>query len=130
MQYDTNIRTPAPRGHEIYNFGRPYLGHHYYMLSLSEPCLWVEKKIQLYTFYPQITSPWGWGSWNLQFLVSLSYRCYIINLINIGPVVLEKKMLTHDDWRQPIAIGHLLLRWPINEIIFVCKIFFSLCIQA
>ena len=35
------------------------------------------------------------------------------NLVKIGPVVLEKKMLTHDerrttddDRRQPIAIGH------------------------
>ena len=24
-----NTRTPAPGGHEIYNFGRPFLGHHY-----------------------------------------------------------------------------------------------------
>ena len=35
-------------------------------------------------------------------------------MVKIGPVVLEKKMLTHDarrttddDGRQPIAIGHL-----------------------
>ena len=25
-------------------------------------------------------------------------------LVKIGPVILEKKMLTHDDRRQPIAI--------------------------
>ena len=43
----------------------------------------------------------------IKFLVSLPYRCYISNLVKIGPVVLEKKMLTHDNWRQPIAIGHL-----------------------
>ena len=47
------------------------------------------------------------GSWNLQFLVSLPYRCYIPNLDMIGPVVIEKKMLTHDGRHQPIAIGHL-----------------------
>ena len=93
---------PLPRGHESYNFGRPFFCHHYYIHSLSEPCPWVEKKIfkeihQFYTFYPQITTPWGGGSWNLQFLVSLQYRCYILNLIKIGPVVLEK-MLTHDGW--------------------------------
>ena len=54
---------PCPGGHEIYNCGRPYLGHHYYILSLSDLCLGVEKKIfkeihQFYTFYPKITSLW------------------------------------------------------------------------
>ena len=38
----------------------------------------------------------GLGSCNLQILVSLPHRCYIPNLVKIGPVVLEKKMLTHD----------------------------------
>ena len=34
-------KNPCPRGHEIYNFGRPFLGHHYYipLLSLSDLCL-------------------------------------------------------------------------------------------
>ena len=32
-------------GHEIYNFGRPHLGHYYYILSLSDLCLGVEKKV-------------------------------------------------------------------------------------
>ena len=104
-------RNPCTRGHEIYNFGRGFLAHHYYIFSLSARCTGVKKIFkqiqQFYTFYPQITSPLGGGSWNLQFLVSLPYRCYISNLVNIGPVVLEKKMLTHDDGRQPIAIGHL-----------------------
>ena len=33
--------------HEIYNFGRPFLGDHYYqyILRLSDLCLGVEKKI-------------------------------------------------------------------------------------
>ena len=35
---------PLPGGHEIYNFGRPFLGHHYYKLSMSDLCLRVEKK--------------------------------------------------------------------------------------
>ena len=26
------------RGHEIYNFGSPFLGHHYYILGLSDQC--------------------------------------------------------------------------------------------
>ena len=61
---------------------------------------------------PRITSPWGKRSWNLQFLVSLSYSCYI-PLDKLGPVVIEKKMLTHDarrtidDGRKRMAIGHL-----------------------
>ena len=25
------LKDPCPRGHEIYNFGRPFLRHHYYM---------------------------------------------------------------------------------------------------
>ena len=105
-------RNPCPRGHEIYNFGRGFLAHHYYIFSLSAICTGVKKKIfkeiqQFYTFYPKITSPLGGGSWNLQFFVSLPYRWYISNLVKIGPVVLEKKMLTNDDGRQPIAIGHL-----------------------
>ena len=29
--------------HEIYNFGRPFLGHDYYILSLSDLCLGVKK---------------------------------------------------------------------------------------
>ena len=43
----------------------------------------------------------------------LLYSRYIPNLVKAGPVVLERKMLrhdarrtTHDDGRQPIAIGH------------------------
>ena len=36
---------PLPGGHEIYNFGRPFHGHHYYILGLSDLCLEVEEKI-------------------------------------------------------------------------------------
>ena len=35
---------PLPLGHENYNFGRPFLGRHYYIHNLSEPCPGVEKK--------------------------------------------------------------------------------------
>ena len=38
-------RIPAQGGHESYNFGRPFLGHHYYVHSLSDLCLGVEEKI-------------------------------------------------------------------------------------
>mgnify|MGYP003683667425 FL=1 len=38
-------KIPCPRGHEIYNFGRPFLVQHYYIFGLSDLCLRVEKKI-------------------------------------------------------------------------------------
>ena len=75
-------------------------------------------------FLPQNYLPWGVGSWNLQFLVSLPYRCYIPNLVKIGSVVLEKKMLTdngrrttHDTRRRTPTHSNRSpewLRWPKN----------------
>ena len=38
-------KNPCPRGHEIYNFGRPFLCNYFYILGLSDLCLGVEKKI-------------------------------------------------------------------------------------
>ena len=38
-------KNSCARGHEIYNFGRPFLGHHYYIFGLSDLCLRVKKKI-------------------------------------------------------------------------------------
>ena len=57
-------KNPCPGGHEIYNCGRHFLGHHYYTLSLYGSAQEQIKKIfrdthQFYTFYPKITSPWG-----------------------------------------------------------------------
>ena len=31
-------KNPCPGGHEIYKFGRPFLGYHDYKLNLSDPC--------------------------------------------------------------------------------------------
>ena len=64
--YGHSTRIPAPGVMKFKNFGRPFLGHHYYILSLSVLCLGVEKKIfkkyiNFTLFYPQITSPWGGG---------------------------------------------------------------------
>ena len=85
-----STKSPAPGSWKL-PLCRPFIGHHYYKHSLSNLCLGVNKIFKeimhFYTFYPKITSPLGEGSWNLQFPVSLPYRCY---------VVLEKKMLTHD----------------------------------
>ena len=38
-------KNPCPRGHIIYNLGRPFLGHQYYTLSLTEAGLGVEEEI-------------------------------------------------------------------------------------
>ena len=42
-------KIPCPGGHESYNFGRPFLANSYhynnFILSLSDLCLEVEKKI-------------------------------------------------------------------------------------
>ena len=52
-------KNPCPGGHEIYNFGRPFLGHYYFTLSLYEPCPGLENKIfneihQFTLFTPKI----------------------------------------------------------------------------
>ena len=39
------------RGHDIYSVGRPFLGHHYYTLSLPDLCPEVEKPIDCFVFY-------------------------------------------------------------------------------
>ena len=59
----------------IYNFGRPFLGYHYYILGLSNLCLGAEKNFKeithfLYLTYmttPQHKNPCPWGNLNLQF---------------------------------------------------------------
>ena len=47
--YDLYGLAPAPESLPwwslIYNFGNPFLGHHYYTLSFTEPCPEIEKKI-------------------------------------------------------------------------------------
>ena len=50
FHYMTSIATPerknpCPGGHEIYNLDRPFLGHHYYKLFLSDLYSEVEKNI-------------------------------------------------------------------------------------
>ena len=38
-------KNPCPGVHEIYTFGGPFPGHHYYILGLSDLCPGVERKI-------------------------------------------------------------------------------------
>ena len=62
------------------------------------------KKYINFTFFIPNLLPLGMGGGGQE--ISLPYRCYIPNLVKIGPVVLERKMLT-DDGRHPIAVGYL-----------------------
>ena len=73
------------------------------------------KKYINFTLFTQKFSSGGGGSWNLQFLVSFPYICYIPNLVKIGPLVSEEKMLTDNRRRtttdaNPKSPGWL--RWP------------------
>ena len=49
---------PLPQNHEIWHFGRPFLGHHNYILRLSVLCLGVESREY---FTPKLP-PLGVGS--------------------------------------------------------------------
>ena len=50
-------KNPCPGGHESYNFGRPFLGHHHYIYSLSDLCGSKEED-----FYPKNYFPLGSGA--------------------------------------------------------------------
>ena len=61
-------KNPCPGGHENYNFGGPFIGYHYYILSLYGLFTEVEKSFffkeihQFYTFYPKLPPLGvGWG---------------------------------------------------------------------
>ena len=76
--YDLNghalAQEPLPRGHEINNSCRPFLGHYYCILRLPDPSPEVEKKIfteihRFYTLKPKIITAWG-GIMKLKFFLS------------------------------------------------------------
>ena len=88
---------------DIYNFGRPFLDYHYYMLSLFDPCPRVDKK------------------WR-----SLLYDLY-------GHVLSQEHMYwgrrTHDDWRQSIYLSdssdlYIKLMWYISLLNnrYICRV--------
>ena len=86
---------PLPQG----SWNLQFLSQHYYILGLSDLCLGVERKIFKkyinFTLFTAKLPPLGVGG-HLKLLVSLPYICHIPNVVKIGPVVLEKMMLTHD----------------------------------
>ena len=82
-------KNPCPGGHEIYNFGRPFLGHHYYVRSLSDLCLGVKKRIfkgimhfhyMTYMATPQPKNPCPRG---LKFTIWVDPSLVIITIIHL-----------------------------------------------
>ena len=54
-------KNPCPRGHKICNFCRSFLDHHFYTLSLYEPCPKdLLRNTSYYTFTPKL-HPLGVG---------------------------------------------------------------------
>ena len=68
---NTIEQEPCLGVHEIYKFGRPYFGHYYYILNLSDLCLGVERifKEIISTFLTQNQVPLGAGVMKLAILV-------------------------------------------------------------
>ena len=103
-------KNPCSGGHEIYNFGRPFRGHHYYTFRLSEPSRKVfSKKYMNFTIFTPKLPPLG----IIEFTISCLLTLQMLHT-KFDPVVLKKIMLTqdgrrtmHDDGHQPTAIGHL-----------------------
>ena len=109
-------KNPCPGGHEIYNFGGPFRGHHYYILSLSNLCLGVEKKIfkeimhfhyMTYMATPQHKNPCPGGHEIYNFgRPFLCHHNYILSLSDLCLGV-EKtifKEMMHSHYKTCIAI--------------------------
>ena len=105
----------CPGGHEICNIGRPFLGHHYFILILSDLCLRVEKKFSKeimhfqYMTYSTLNSCIP-GSCKLQFWQTLS--CSSLGLLYTQFVWTMHRSREKDFLSQPIAIGHLSEKSP------------------
>ena len=60
-------KIPFLEGHEIYNYGSAFLVHHYYIISLSDPCTGVEEEdfwryINFTCFTIKLSSLWEEGA--------------------------------------------------------------------
>ena len=107
-------KNPCPGDHEIYNFCMSFRHFYYFVLHLSDLCSGVVMKIfreiHQYFLFTLKLSPHGVGCGHeIYNILSPTYRSYIpyvyiLNLVKICPVVLEKTMLTYNG-REPIAIG-------------------------
>ena len=112
-------KNPCPRSNEIYNFGRPFIGHHYNILGLSDLCLGVKKKIfkeknafSLYDLHPGTRTP-APGVMKFTIFVEPSlviistYLVYLIHalIITIDLVCLSIPRSREDDFYRNIAFS-------------------------
>ena len=88
LQSLSHYKNPYPGGHEIYNFGKSFLGNNYYTLCLYESCpgveMFLKKYIDFTLFTPKLPS---YGMRDHETYSFLSN--YPINAT-------YEKMLTHD----------------------------------
>ena len=78
--------------------------------------IFSRKYINFSLFTPKLTPLWR-GSWNLQFLASLPYRCNIPNVVQIGQAVLKKKMLTQNGGRRTPTRSNILDSYFLRRIL-------------
>ena len=106
-------KNPCPAGHEVYNCGRPFIGHQDYTLRCighapEQRRRFFKEIYQFYNFYPKITSHWGGvGGHEIYNFWSPSPIYATYQICKDWHSSLEEKMLTDDDGRQPIGIDHL-----------------------
>ena len=105
-------KNPCPRGHEIYNFGRPFVCHHFYILVFQINA-WEQRRrfLKIYSNFTLFTlqlppllvggshemSPYPI---NATYQISLRLAQQFLRRCNA-------RRTTDDDGRQHIAIGHL-----------------------
>ena len=111
-------QNPYPRGHAFYNFGRPFLRQHYYILSLSDLCLVVKEEIlkgimhfQYKTYMPtpyhKKPYPEGHEIYNFwQTLPCSQYYC-ILSLSDLCLVVKEEIFKEEYFFKKYINYTHL-----------------------
>ena len=104
-------KNPCLLGHQIYNFDGPFLGHYYYILSLSF-CAWEQRKrfLNLY-FRGNETKRFGkpfFGDYNFALSLSLSFpRVQKMILIEILQIHYMTYMATPQN-KNPNPEGHKL----------------------
>ena len=75
------MTTPWTTSHQIKNFGKSFLDHPYYILSVSDICPRAEKIFfkEIHQFY---TLPWGGGH---EIYNSVPDSCYKPNSLKMSP---------------------------------------------
>ena len=110
-------------GHKIYNFGRPFLDHHYYFLSLSDLCLGVEMFLQEIIFTIWLGCPClclegheteftvkvdlPWSSWPYpQYVWSMPGSKEIFDFLKINTAFSLFDLYGHVPAQNPWSRGH------------------------